>query len=427
MEDFYDSIKDNLENRPEPSFREDAWRAMEAKLDHFEKSQIRLVVWPWWSYALLAVLPLSILLNAWLFLQRTVDSGSLTLSENKVDTIVKTQLIYLTDTLLQTQVVKQLIPRPASVHIQSWPPRFAADLQGAVSPFGSTQKAPAFGSRIMERFAQGQGGGIHLLSLRENLGPTALVNTQEADLKSRDDVASLLIGKKNLLHRPQSTSREAMKGLPISSYSYTPPPVWEYFRPQGISIGAQIGGLIPLTEDIAEPYAFQRAIQLKLQLPNRWAVWGEIGLLDIRYRMSETGERVGLPSVAPPADNFDFQHVQVWQERTDLSVGLEYAFTSNKRRERPTVGLGYNALGFRPYEVFYEFKDQNTDTDIQVEKNIDMTDGTVHYLNSKAGYQWPIGQQVIWDLSLNYRYRLNDNRFTNPNMLGLTTSFSVRF
>ena len=143
--------------------------------------------------------------------------------------------------------------------------------------------------------------------------------------------------------------------------------------------------------------------------------------------MSETGERFGVPDVAPPADNFDFEHVQVWQERTHLSVGLEYAFTAKKRRERPTVGIGYNALGFKPYDVFYEFKDRNTDTEIQVEKSIDRADGPAHYLASKAGYQWPIGQQVVWDLSLNYRYRLNDNRFTNPNMFGLTTSFSVQF
>lgn len=431
MEDFYDSIKDNLENRPEPSFNEEAWKAMEGKLKDYEHSQARVVVWPWWSYGLLALLPLSILLNAWLFFQKTDNSkNSITAPTALVrsDTIVKTQLVYKTDTIIETRIIKQLVGHDGAKVTYPWHPGLAADLFHEADRFewaSASQEAVSVTSPASPKINLHQQANLQLL--RAGLGPAASGSQNVSVDESRRTLRLLPMAAIRTLASQQPASLSDMNGLPISTFRYTPPPIWESLRPQAIAVGAQLGGLIPITRDIGDPHAFQRSIQVKLQLPNRWAVWGEFGLLDIKYLVQETGEKVDIPSVDPPAANFDFQHVQVWQERTHLLVGLEYAFAKRGRRARPTLAAGYNALGFKPYEIFYEFKDADTDTEIQVEQNIKRRDGPMHYLATKAGYQWPIGRRVMWDLSLHYRHGLNPNRYTNPHMVGLTTAFSVQF
>ena len=98
-----------------------------------------------------------------------------------------------------------------------------------------------------------------------------------------------------------------MQGLPISGFSYTPPPIWEHLRPQGASVGTQMGILLPTSKGMIDPHAFQRGFQLKLQLPNQLAIWSEFELIDIKYRLEETGDRVDIAGVDPPAPNFEFQ------------------------------------------------------------------------------------------------------------------------
>ncbi len=432
MEDYYNGIKDNLENRPELFFNEEAWKTMEDKLNQHEQSQAQVVVWPWWSYALLALLPLSMLLNGWLLFHQAGDSTSSTIAQNTVfqpDTIVQTQVIYKTDTLIQTQYVKHFVEGTGSSSSYSWYPQMALDMHQTAGRFGgilaSQGTVPSYTTAISPTELNQQ---INWQVIKAGLGPAATGSYNREEDESDLGLPLLPAVSTQVLDSPRKPIQDIdMKGLPISTFVYTPAPIWERLKPQGIAIGTQMGGLIPITEELADPHAFQRSFQVKLQLPNRWSLWGELGLLDVKYRVQETGERVDIQAVDPPTANFDFQHVQVWQERTHLVLGLEYAFATRGKGARPIVAAGYNALGFKPYEIFYEFKDLDTDTEIQVEQTIDRTDGPAHYVATKAGYQWLISRQVLWELSLHYRHALKGNRFTNPSMVGLTTSFSMQF
>lgn len=430
MEDFYDSIKNNLENRPEPSFKEEAWKAMEGKLNDFERSQARVVVWPWWSYAMLALLPMSILLNAWLIWGNTDESSTISGKSNAlvlVDTVFKTQVIYQRDTLVQTRVIKELLAQRTNGAFPGSPTLvtdlFEAQMQAWQLQFADLEPKSDLLSNPIVNDA-GRAASIALL--RKDLGSA-----------TQPDKVALSTGvRTNLLEvkaQPISDQRylqgpENMEGLPITEFAYTPPPIWESLRPTGATIGTQMGLLIPTTKGMIDPHAFERSLQLKLKLPNHLAIWGELGLIDIKYRLEEIGEAVDIDRVEPPATGFNFNDVQVWQERTHLAVGLEYAFpTKGRSSARPAVALGYNALGFRPYEIFHEFRNPDTGIEIQVEENIDRTDGPMHYLATRASYQWPIGRRGIWGLSLHYRMSLMENRFTNPNMVGVTSSFALQF
>ncbi|MBX2871382.1 MAG: hypothetical protein KTR30_04765 [Saprospiraceae bacterium] len=429
MDDFYKNLKENLESRPEPSFKEEAWQDLEGRLNDYEQSQSRVVVWPWWSYALLALLPLSVLLNAWLFLHKTDTSADSTIPQHTlavVDTIVKTQIIYHTDTIIQTQVIRELVSRLGASNPPSWNAKLAMDLRQAADRFGAMETSSHSASPVAS-ILSGRQAYLNSSLARLGTGPRLIVEAEPVPEEAPLGLSLLPAMAPQALKTDQSVLALDRPGLPISTFTYTPPPIWEKLTPQGMAIGAQIGALVPTTRDMADPHAFHRAVQLKVQLPNRWAVWGELGLIDIKYRVQETGETIDIPEIDPPAPNFDFQHVQVWQERTHLLVGLEYAFASRRGRARPTIAAGYNALGFKPYEIFYEFGDADTGTEIQVEKTIERTESPRHYLATRAGYQWPLGRRGLWDLSLNYKYSLNDNRFTNPNMVGLTTTFSVQF
>lgn len=422
MEDFYKDFKDNLENRPEPTFKEEAWMAMQTQLDALDQSKNRVVVWPWWSYAMLALLPLSILLNAWLFMQRsdgseriTEDSATTLLQQ---DTVIQIRTVYPRDTIVQVRIIREKV-EAAKTYAQSWLSSLEQELEDQSYRFGRQVPPLSDPGILTDARARTELSTRQLIgALREGIG---VGNTPE------EQGVALLSQPRLSVSMNQAAPEPNMQGLPISAFSYTPPPLWHQLRPEGATVGASMGLLIPTTADIEDPHAIQRAVALKLRMPDRWAIWGEFGLLDIRYILQDVGAPYEIAPSEPPADNYEFREVRVSQERWHWGAGLEYAFSSKPGGARPTLGFGYNALGYKPYEVFYKFQDINTGTEIRVEERVDRQDNPGHYLSFKAGYQWPIGKTCLWDLSLNYKYSLGKNKYTNPNMVGISSNFSFQF
>lgn len=422
MEDFYKTFKDNLENRPEPAFNERAWQTMQSQLDALDQSKSRVVVWPWWSYAMLALLPLSIFLNAWLFMQRSDEptrfpkEASMTLLQP--DTVIQTKLVYQRDTIVQVRIIREQVER-ANHYANSWLPALEQNLQKQFDRFGQTALSMSDSGIPTDQQAGTQFSTKQLLeALRQDIG---------AGEKPVDQGLALLSQPQLSISMDQSSAEPNMQGLPISAFHYTPPPLWHQLQPEGATIGAGFGLLIPTTAEMEDPHAIQRAVTLKLRMPNKWAVWGEFGLLDIRYILPDVGASYEIAPAESPADNFEFREVKVSQERWHWGAGLAYAFSSKAGAGRPTLGVGYNALGYKPYEVFYKFQDINTGTEIRVEERVDRQDNPAHYLSFKAGYQWPIGKACLWDLSLDYKYSLGRNKYSNPNLVGITSNFSFQF
>ena len=107
MDELFDQIKDNLENRPEPQFEESSWNDMQGKLDAKAASINGLLGWRLAAAALIFLL-LSLGFNAWLLLDRNGEGQKHT--AGLIDsTIVEKHVILKTDTIYQTRVIRETI------------------------------------------------------------------------------------------------------------------------------------------------------------------------------------------------------------------------------------------------------------------------------------------------------------------------------
>lgn len=429
MEDFYQSLKDNLDNRPEPDFKEGAWDDLEGRLDALQKKEGRVVVWPWWSYAALALLPLSILLNAWLFLRQgdevRMEEESGIAERILVDTVYQTRIVYQTDTLIQTKVMQQ--ERPAVDYAYYWKANAERELAKWEERFEpqsvEVERNPDNGN-ISSLLANLSGNPLQQLMRKAGIDDHLLLTENES---LGEQKLAELEGIKFLLNEPEESEPLAVLPLDIPSFKTSPIPLWEKIRPQSLGLGLELGLYHPFIREAEDENAFYRGLALAIQLANRFEIWGQGGLLQVNYKFDEMGDEFGVPSLPGPGADYEFNYVNVRQERFYYAAGLQYFFNTQGSRWRPTIGLGYAAMAFLPYELYYEFEDKSTDREITLEEHIKRDDGPYQYAVARAGLRLPFNRRWQLGILAEFRYSLSDDRFTNPHLLGLTGGLSYQF
>lgn len=429
MEDFYQSLKDNLENRPEPDFKEGAWLDLDGRLDALQKKEGRVVVWPWWSYAALALLPLSILLNGWLFLRQ----GDAQPQEDKLagvdhillDTVYQTRIVYQRDTILRTIVREQeknhtdyayYWKANAERELAKWEGRFVPEvLEGGV---------PVDDGSISSLLVELGDNPMQQLLRKAGLGQNALLAQDESNVSTP---VHQLEGLNFVLEDSKPVLLRGLRPLNVPSFTTSPTPFWETIRPVGLRMGVELGLYHPFMDDTEDEFALYRGIDLGILLPNHFEIWAQVGLLQVNYQFDEMGDEYGIPIIEGPSNDYEFKYVKVAQERLNFAAGLQYSFTSKNSRWRPTIGLGYAALSFLPYELYYEFEEPGTDTEIKLEEQLKRSDGPYGYAVTRVGLRMPFNRR--WNVGLmgEFKYSLSNDRFTNPHLLGLTGALSYQF
>lgn len=429
MEDFYQSLKDNLENRPEPDFKEEAWLDLDGRLDALQKKEGRIVVWPWWSYAALALLPLSILLNGWLFLRQSdAQPKENELAEANtvlLDTVYQTRIVYQRDTILQTIVSEQEKSHTDYAHywqakaeraLSKWEERFIPQL--------SERARETDDGSISSLLVELEGNPIQQLLRKAGLGEVAWLGEDETIVNNE---VRQLEGVDFALEDSKPALLLGLRPLDIPAFTTSPTPFLEKIRPVGLRMGAELGGYQPFMNETEDAFALYRGIGLGIQLPHRFEVWAQAGMLQVNYKFDEMGDEYGIPIIEGPGNDYEFKYVQVGQERLHYAAGLQYSFASKNSRWRPTIGLGYAALAFLPYELYYEFEEQGTDTEIKLEEQIKRSDGPYEYAVTRVGLRLPFNRRWNVGLTGEFKYSLSNDRFTNPHLLGLTGALSYQF
>lgn len=429
MEDFYQSLKDNLENRPEPDFKEGAWLDLDRRLDALQKKEGRVVVWPWWSYAAIALLPLSILLNGWLFLRQgdaqPPEDKLAEVNEILLDTVYQTRIVYQRDTIIQTIIREQ--EKAYADYASYWEANAERELakwEERFTPQRSEVATKADDGRISAILAELDGNPIQQLLRKIGLGQVALLGKDEIivheELRQLEGIDFVIEDSKPVLLR-------GLRPLDVPSFTTSPTPFWEKIRPIGFRMGIELGGYHPFINQAEEAFALYRGLDLGIQLPNHFEIWAQAGLTQINYKFDEMGDEFGIPLIQGPSSDYEFKYVTVGQERLHYAAGLQYSFASKNSRWRPTIGLGYAALGFLPYELYYEFEEQGTDSEIKLEEHIKRSDGPYEYAVTRLGLRLPFNRR--WNIGLmgEFKYSLSNDRFTNPHLLGLTGALSYQF
>ncbi|MEZ5044403.1 MAG: hypothetical protein R2828_31205 [Saprospiraceae bacterium] len=432
MDDFYKSLKDNLENRPEPHFEESAWNALDNQLNQLEQQKGRIVVWPWWSYVLLALLPLSVILNGWLFWQnQQVATTPITTNAAmapSVDTVFQTRFVYQFDTVHHTQIIEKQKLVPIGFG-SSWKNRLQGDMEFWTQRFSIQGNKSTDVSSVVTISEWLQSRAIdtaYPLAIHPDLGKPkggAETNQEKGDKLSLMPLQKLGF----LLDIPLQKENANAYDLPIAAFRPTRPPFLSALRPQGLSIGLHGGVAYPFLERVEDEAAHYRGINLALQFPGHVELWGELGFQNINYKVYEMDEALGVPVKEAPVGGFTFYNALVLQSRLYYAGGLKYRFLHLGSRWRPVVEMGYSSLSFLPYEIYYEFQDPNIDNDIRLENHIDRKDGPTHYLITRAGYEMVLNKRWQWQIMGEFRYSLSENTFTNPHLLGLKAGLSYQF
>lgn len=427
MDDFFDRIKDNLEHRPEPEFDPQAWERMQRKLSGEQERKPSIFGWPiWMGGALLLLLGLGLYS---FFLIRKLERVNQSLERleqaQRTDTLIQTQIVYLTDTIYKTQIIREYIRETTNEGL--------ASLQAPTAI-----NWPAFSYRVQGLLETSNPGywtfstdnATSLSDLRKTLEASGIdlpnpVNTSWAELPGQIDLLARLVPPPLPIDRPspyfeQTIAVASLRKAPLHQR------LAKALEPKGFELGGA-GGYVSLTNDrIQDDYGFTAGLFGKLRFSDQLSLWADISYLQLNYASTQMDSVLGVPIVESPADNFVFEKAVVPQKSLQYSVGMELQF-ANRSEWQPYIGIGFGAVSLLPYEVRYEFRNALLDQDLSVEKRIHQRELTTGLLLFKGGLQYDFAKRYSWIFEGQYRYDLQNSGIRAPDTWGIRTGVLYKF
>ena len=401
MADFYDSIRDNLENRPEPEFNPADWEDMKQRIQGQSR---RLAPLFWWTAAALLLLLLGS--NAWWYTQDFSAPPTSAVTEKTVyvyDTIVRTEIVYRTDTLLQYR------NRPTTA-------TGAQDFIAMQNALAFHRKIAASATRMQRRetaFRQGY--------IVENLlgrATKSLRATQFPDTATDENLLAAL--QKNnfsdetaLDFLPVDFSPIAVNNLaPAQNLTPLPLPLkdkyrrrllqkaWRTMQPTGVLLAAEGGYVFPRGVGTEDRYGYMAGMRAGVVFSPALRLTVAGNFQHIQYQVDEMNEEIGVPVVEPPNDNLDFQQADVRQPSLQLAVGLQYLFRAQKDF-RPYVGVGFGAYSLLPAELKYTFVNPD-DLELIAEYDTEARGWQGGDVHLQAGFEFRLSEHWHIPLGINY-------------------------
>ena len=454
MDDFYKKIKDNIKNRPEPEFHENAWQRMQERMQQQTVSPVvRDNRFNKRTVLLLALLLLSsALLNLWLFSRLNNPQNAIQqIYTHQIDTILKTNVIYQRDTIFLNgnNITKVIQPQysnsknhnkifyqtrynssrklfanlnPSAYNINN--PFSISELTDSKnksdSPWNIYKTTP-FSKITFANNALGlrgkAGADVNVkqpinynkipLEYLATLPLENLIYNQDAP----NDISDRLAAMKQI--------KEQNKKKKLAYHLYQ-------MRPKSIALGFN-GGTIFSTQNILSlKTGLITGLEADIIFSENLRLFTEFSYTISHYKKDQMGDKFGIPVTPSPSDDFEFFEARVELPAIQYSVGLEYLFTT-KNKARPYIGIGVNAMSTLPYEVQYEFQKGIDDLELLVDKELKKKTLISNQLLIKFGLEYPLKNKWSLNFTSFYRYNLKDNDFGPPNSIGLKTGLLYHF
>jgi len=451
-EDFYKSIKENLENRPEPAFREPAWEAMEQQLIDAEQ----VVLTPVWIGKL--AVPLLLLFlgmsgsNFWLFQQLQTEKNNQLLVQT--DTIYNSQVIIQTDTIYQTKLINQIITVNQN----------RINAPTLVNKEQRTFQNPSAQKNLVVHRTAIQSEIQYLRQKFERLAtPILSTNWEKSSMNhSRSSNnghvlnGAILNSSKTIR---QSLNREALKtagnsppifaigNLPILTpmfyiplFNNSPLKVTVPFvkrkttigqrvyqmRPKTFHLGVLGGMVIANHADLDDIGGYTFGLNATVGFSSNFRLWGEAAFMKLEYSSTNIDPALGIPTITPPQDNLEFEEAEVTQPAYQFGAGVQYLFNAHKQW-KPYLGVGYGVVALVPHEVSYEFSDPSTDIEFKLIRDVQRNELLRNQLLLKTGLAYEFSNR--WTVLLEGMYRKGDkNMDLNPtNVWSVRSGLSYKF
>ena len=425
MDDFFKSMKDQLENRPEPEFRESAWKALNSRLDASNPVASRPRRY-WWTAALLLLLLGSTFCNYWFYRQLNSNETAAA-KEIRIyhkDTIHHTRYVYHTDTVFQSRIVEvpvetvaagldysgqYYLSRPSFARLDE---RFAfSESPLNLSLFSSLPRLPLFSSGPDRRDGtnkyseEDHSSVLNRFTLFYGL-PQAIDELESPERKAPDTDMGLIAK----VEKKKSFGKRLIYGL----------------KPKRVYVGPTLGGIYPVHSDLRDQKGFSVGLQAAISFSNQFRVWGEATYLRVAYTTTQLESLRGVPAITPPSSNFDFINAGVPQPALQYSLGIHYTLV-NGGKWRPYAALGFSTLTLLPFEVTYKFEDVLNNLELTLEQKVDRKRQFSQHTLAKLGLETYLNKHWSLQLESIYRMSLETQGATNTNLFGLRVGALYRF
>lgn len=412
MDDFFESLKQNLKSRKNPEFKPEAWERMQKKIKGTTDGKPNGNKWPW-LYFLVGLLLLSSLgANYYLYHKLSDENSSITDKtasiEHLTDTIYKERIINHTDTIYK--IKNHFSKEPQFINLQELP------------SFDSQEIVPL--PDIPDSMEE---------SLTEE--PSDILYSDQS-LKSgqRKDVSKVVDSFR--LPPIQALTHNLRKGIPdehsIPSQLIKPPPfniagkekilsiVPDPMISEGFLIGLHGGASIVADSKIESSIGGNGGMQVLWGFRERWRLTTDVDFNQISFETEFPEGFPDIPKVTPPSDGYELDEIDVEdQSSLQLGLGVQYLFDIDNKLQ-PYVWLGWNLSRIIDDTQIYEFTNL-TDTDgKEIIAPENQYKGIYHHFFGRIGMEYTILPLWRLQVDVSYKYRLRGGQdLIAPPLLGL--------
>lgn len=425
MEDFFKQFRENLENRPEPSFEEGDWRALEKKLARVGKKPPLAFAW-WWAIPFLLLL---LGANAFMLLEQRRVNQKIYALENVRDTVYHNRVVYITDTIYRARVVRETIPAP------SFP-----GLAMASSNIGWRPGTAFYGPGRLLTAGQPQAGLFPTEGAGPYTPPAGLLPEKEGHLPAAgtDREETITLQHFPGILQPLPPAPAALMSGPAGKEAELPVgtvlhrsrrPLMYYLyplRPKGLQLGAYGGGMAPLGNNLHQGSGFLAGVQALVEFSPSLRLWSDASYYKLFMEADRMDDALGVPVIDPPSDELAFVKADLLMPSFQFSAGMQYTLLAESRW-RPFLGAGYAVVSILPHDVIYDFKNADHSTEWNLDTRVQSSSWQRGFVLLQAGVEYGLSGHWTGRLGLDYRSQGSAESFLSPRFIGARGGLLYRF
>ena len=421
MDNFFNNIKDNLNNRPELDFEDSSWLAMQQKMQpEKQKSSKRFGIW-WWTSLL--VIPL-VISNAWMYQKIEKTNKLVFKTQIQKDTIFKTQIIYQIDTVYKERVIQKptISSLQNSSNYTSKNKIYFKELRSPKTLFLFEKKSIVNYSMFNNRKMNGNKNDI------KNSHPK---NNYSDDHRQKNSLASLpsiplKLLQFNIVPNQLFINQKTTQTKKASKWVRNIQRLSSVFRPKEFHLGAGSGLVYPLNGNSEKQNGESIGLTGNVMFSSNIRLWVNASYFRLHLKTNTLeDDNLNIPLISISNDDLTFENAEADQSHYQFNTGMQYVFNSEKRL-RPYLGLGYSIVSIQPYEIEYEYTNPSG-ADVIIPRDYSF-DGLINQLwITNIGLEYHFEKKWYGQIEGYYQTNLGNKEQPIPNILGTNIRLMYKF
>lgn len=422
MSDFFKQFRENWENRPEPDFKEQDWKALENRLDQGPSRRSSGLLF-WWL--LLPFLGLLLSTNIWSLVELRKANRKITSLEIQKDTLFQSHVTIQRDTIYQTRIIRETVQTFAYAPAVN----FSYNLGGLSQPF-SLLKEEHLPTTTYKRWETAPLSNpliaLRTINKAALIAPDSTENTIKNKIFFDSELAYLDQNPLGFLAR--TAPPFPYEANPIIQRKKTIRQHLHSMRPKAFQLGAGGGWVNPLgkMDDINQLSGFSLGLQGTIEFSDNLRLWLDASFSESKYEAHRMDETLGVLQIAPPSDEFTFFKAEVPLPSLNYSMGMDYQL-GLKGNFKPFLGAGFGTAIILSDETTYEFRNDPLDIVVTVDHtNLGRMVFSDLYL-MRTGFDYQLSNHWDWRLWGTYRAKWGRTSVFVPRTINVQTSLMYRF